>query len=267
MNSATESKLDRIPEGVSDAGTDIIDVLRRFHYGEPSAAARTVMPNEDVLPALLNPYRDASAVRYQYPLYLFPPDAATQLSQPLGEFLSASVDEFALGAEDARILRDNLPWIERYIRQQLEELHPVDAPTSFEEAAAALQDHLGLDKSNREKLGADLNALGNSIAEGGQFLGYGPYVSLHLLLHAVGTIDSAASGLGRTSGHTSRDCRRCLKLRKQNLPIPGNRALKRTTSDPARNISTLVPCRECSNSEPRVRSRCRVNVVPGSRAR
>ena len=183
MNSATESKLDGT--AVSDAGKDLIDVLRRFHYGEPAAAARTAIPSDDVLPALLNPYRDASAIRYQYPLYLFPPEGATVLSQPLGEFLSASVDAFALGAEDARILRDNLPWIERYIRQRLEEPHPVDAPATFEEAAAALQDHLGLDKSNREKLESDLGRLRNSIAEGGQFLGYGPYVSLHLLLHAA----------------------------------------------------------------------------------
>ncbi len=183
MNSATGSKLDGTAD--SGGGQELIDVLRRFHYGEPAAAARTTLPDKGVLPALLNPYRDASAIRYQYPLYLFPPEGATVLSQALGEFLSASVDAFALGAEDARILRDNLPWIERYIRQHLEEPYPVDAPALFDKAAAALQDHLGLDASNREKLSADLGRLRDSIADGGQFLGYGPYVSLHLLLHAV----------------------------------------------------------------------------------
>ena len=183
MTSATESKLDGT--AVSDSGKDLIDVLRRFHYGEPAAAAHLSVPGADVLPALLNPYRDASAIRYQYPLYLSPPEGATVTAQPLGEFLSACVDDFALGAEDARILRDNLPWIERYIRQRLEEPCPIDAAKMFNGAAAALQEHLALDGSNREKLGADLDRLRGSIAEGGQFLGYGPLVSLHLLLHAA----------------------------------------------------------------------------------
>ncbi len=181
MTSVSESKLG----GTSDTGSNLIDVLRRFHYGEPAAAAQTSLPGDKVLPALLNPYRDATAIRYQYPLYLFPPGDTTVLAQPLGEFLSASVEAFALGAEDARILRDNLPWIERYIRQQLAELCPADAPAMFEEAAAALQEHLGLDKANREKLAADLDHLKDRVADGGQFLGYGPYVSLHLLLHAT----------------------------------------------------------------------------------
>ncbi len=183
MTSVSESKLDGTTAGAP--GANLIDVLRRFHYGEPRAAAETSPPGDTVLPALLNAYRDATRIRYQYPLYLFPPGAAKVLAQPLGEFLTASVDEFALGAEDARILRDNLPWIERHIRQQLSDPHPADAPAMFREAAAALQEHLGLDGANRDKLAADLDLLGKTITEGGQFLGYGPYVSLQLLLHAV----------------------------------------------------------------------------------
>ena len=112
MTSATESKLD----GTAISETVSIELLRRFHYGEPAAAAKTNPPSDKLLPALLNPYRDATTIRYQYPLYLFPPGDATVLAQPLGEFLAASIDDFALGADDARILRDNLPWIERYIR-------------------------------------------------------------------------------------------------------------------------------------------------------
>ena len=113
MTSATESNLDG--NTVRETDSNLIDVLRRFHYGEPAAAKQTRLPGENTLPALLNPYRDASAIRYQYPLYLFPPGDTTLLAQPLGEFLSTSIDEFALGPDDARILRDNLPWIERSI--------------------------------------------------------------------------------------------------------------------------------------------------------
>jgi len=190
MNSVPESKYDEVPdtavmEGAADA--DVIDLLRRFHYGEPAAAANSTLPAGAVLPALLNAYRDASAIRYQYPLYLIPPDGTTMsvLAKPAGEHLTDSLDTFAPAAEDARILKDNLPWIERYLRQKLDGPDPVNALELFAEAAAAMQEQLDLDPGSREKLDADLEKLKGTIAAGGQYLSYGPYVSLHLMLHAI----------------------------------------------------------------------------------
>jgi len=189
MNSVTESKNDEPDMGgaENDAGTNVIDLLRRFHYGEPAAAANTTLPAGGVLPALLNAYRDASAIRYQYPLYLIPPDGTTLsvLAKPVSEHLVESLEELAPDADDARILKDNLPWIERYIRQKLEGPDPVDAPEMFAKAAAAMQEQLDLDPGNREQLDAHLERLKGSIAAGGQFLSYGPRVSLHLMLHAI----------------------------------------------------------------------------------
>jgi len=189
MNSATETRNETVATtGKEDeAGTDVINVLRRFHYGEPAAAASTTLPQGEVLPALLNPYRDATTIRYQYPLYLPPPGAAdaAALATPVAEYLAESLNKFAPGPEESRILKDNLPWIERYIRQKLIGSDPVDAPGLFADAAAALQDHLGLEQSSREKLDADLARLQDALVAGSQFLGYGPSVSLHLLLHAI----------------------------------------------------------------------------------
>jgi ferredoxin len=168
--------------------TDVIDLLRRFHYGEPASAANTTRPEGAVLPALLNGYRDASAIRYQYPLYLVPPGGTTTLSilaKPVSEYLSDSLEELAPDADDARILKDNLPWMERCLRQTLDGPDPVDANDLFAEAAAAMQEELDLDPGNREKLQAELNRLKESLAPGGQFLDYGPTVSLHLILHAM----------------------------------------------------------------------------------
>ena len=51
----------------------------------------TTLPAATVLPALLNPYRDASAIRYQYPLYLAPPDGTEEI------VLAQSVSELFLG--------------------------------------------------------------------------------------------------------------------------------------------------------------------------
>jgi ferredoxin len=184
-----ESKQDVVdvnPTGAED-GADLVNVLRRFHYGEPAAAERMTLPAATVLPALLNPYRDASAIRYQYPLYLAPPDGTEDvvLAQSVSEFFSGSVQKFALGDDDARILKDNLPWIERYVRQALEGSDPVDASELFAAAAMALQKQLDLDQASREKLDGDLGRLESEIAAGGQFLAYGPDVSLHLMLHAI----------------------------------------------------------------------------------
>jgi ferredoxin len=189
MNSVTESKheVDTAAGMEGETGADAINVLRRFHFGEPAAAASTTLPQDAVLPALLNPYRDASTIRYQYPLYLAPPggEDGTELAKPLTEHLSAAVNEFALGPEDCKILKDNLPWIERYFRQKLEGPDPVDAPGLFAEAAVALQDHLDLEQSSREKLDADLDRLKDALAAGSQCLGYGPSVSLYLMVHAI----------------------------------------------------------------------------------
>ena len=189
MNSVTENNSNAVDTGELEGGdgTNVIDMLRRFHYGEPAATASTVRPAGAILPALLNPYRDASVIRYQYPLYLAPIDGTEQpvLAKPAGEYLLEALDELAPAEDDARILKDNLSWIERYIRQALEDPGPVDAAEIFAAAAAAMQEQLDLEPGGREVLAADLERLAGAIAPGGQFLGYGPHTSLHLLVHAI----------------------------------------------------------------------------------
>ncbi|MDH3909588.1 MAG: hypothetical protein OEU83_11175, partial [Gammaproteobacteria bacterium] len=123
MDSAAENKKSAVETAQTEVedGAAVINLLRRFHYGEPSAAASTSAPAGAILPALLNPYRDSSAIRYQYPLYLVPRGDAveTVLARPLSEHLAESIETFAPAAEQARMLKDNLPWLERYLRQKL----------------------------------------------------------------------------------------------------------------------------------------------------
>jgi len=99
----------------------------------------------------------------------------------VSEYLSAALEALAPGAGDARILKDNLPWIERYLRQKLEQPDPVDAATLFAQAAAAMQEQLDLEDGSQDILAADLKRLEGAIEAGGQFLGYGPHSSLHLM--------------------------------------------------------------------------------------
>ena len=189
MNSGTENNQDEVGTDESEGGdgASVINVLRRFHYGEPAATASTTKPAGAILPALLNPYRDATAIRYQYPLYLAPPDGTDQavLAKPAGEHLLGSLEALTLHDDDARILKDNLPWIERYIRQKLDDPDPIDALQVFAEAATALQEQLNLEQASREILAADLERLKGAIVPGGEFLGYGPHSSLHLMVHAI----------------------------------------------------------------------------------
>jgi|TARA_B100000315_G_scaffold183738_4_gene172700 ferredoxin len=164
---------------------EIIHSLRRFHLGDPSAATGGVA--EALLPALLHPYRDAAQIRYEYPLYLFPPgednDAAVM---PLSEFLKDAAATFAPGEDSARLLKDNLPWLERYVRSQLaSEQSPVDAGSLVAEAGVALQEQIGLAEDSREKLQSELESLSSQVDALGQFLGYGRYVAIHLLIHAA----------------------------------------------------------------------------------
>ncbi|MDJ0813750.1 MAG: ferredoxin [Woeseiaceae bacterium] len=194
MNSVLESK-NGIQQAEGDTTSEskgTLRLLRRFHFGEPAAVGKTTRPAPTVLPALLNAYRDASVIRYQYPLYLAPVgdrDVA-KLARPISEFFGAALQTFAPGEEDARILRDNLPWLERYLKDALGDAGPSDAADLFAQAAAAMQAELDLNESAREKLQSDLGQLADAIAKGGQFLGYGPGVPLHLLLHAIRHRDS-----------------------------------------------------------------------------
>ena len=179
MNSVTDRP--------QDARTDEIDTLRRFHYGEPAATQAARRLEGAILPALLNPYRDAATIRYQYPLYLAPVDAPAEaaLAVPLSEHLAQGIESFSLGPDSARVLKDNLPWLERYLREALTGPDPVDAPTLFDDAAAALVAHLGLKGDHRDQLQADLASLRESLAPGSRFLGYAADTPLHLLVHAI----------------------------------------------------------------------------------
>ena len=140
MNSVLDSKRDE-QQATAEPGQDPVGLLRRFHFGEPAAAGQTAMPEPSVLPALLNDYRDATVIRYQYPLYLAPADGSetTDLARPVSEHFATAIVGFALGPDDARILRDNLPWIERYLKEALGDDGPLAAPELFAEAAAAMQ--------------------------------------------------------------------------------------------------------------------------------
>ncbi|NOR51085.1 MAG: ferredoxin, partial [Gammaproteobacteria bacterium] len=137
---------------------------------------------------------------YDYPLYLKPvaqsdkdsngnevdDTPANELACPMGQFIHEQIETFADGDGAARILKDNVPWIERFLREELESIEgPVSVKMLIEKAAKALQGHLTIDEGNRARLQDDLNKLLDSIPEGGELLAYGRYPALHLLIHVI----------------------------------------------------------------------------------
>ncbi len=176
----------------TDATQQVMHVLRHFHLGNPSVKDAVKRVSSDYLPALLEPYRDVTRLRYDYPLFLFPAEGTAidrkpeELALPLSGFLQETVEGFAPGAESARILKDNLPWIERDIRMRVNETEgPVTAGPLLKEASKALVSHLALDKENSARLQGDLDKLLEASPEEGQLLAYGRYPAIHLLIHVI----------------------------------------------------------------------------------
>ena len=189
-----DSTIPAMPVTVIDAeatrGT--MHTLRHFHLGNPSVKEQVEPVSSDYIPALLEPYRDASRLRYDYPLFLTPvregeiAQSAEELARPLSQFLSDSINSFAPGEEAARILKDNLPWLERELRQQVTETEgPVEAKPLLESIGKALLKHLKLDKANAAKLQEDIDKLLAATPDEGKLLAYGRYPAIHLLIHVI----------------------------------------------------------------------------------
>ncbi|GAB6041122.1 ferredoxin [Endothiovibrio diazotrophicus] len=170
----------------SEASKAIMRTLRHFHLGNPEARERLEAVAADCLPALLAPYRDSGRLRYEYPLYLrrihdveaeLTPE---RLARPLSAWLGAAV------AEGARLLRDNLPWIERDLRERLQgEEGPRPAKALLTAAADALAAQLALEGDSGVKLREELDALLAAVDDGDQLLGYERYPAIHLLIHTI----------------------------------------------------------------------------------
>ena len=179
-----------VSEAVPSNTEELLYTLRHFHLGDPSTIEKTEAVGDDYVPALLHAYRDASKVRYDYPLFLYPTGNteanAEQLAKPISLMLQEWVESFAPSTEAARILKDNLPRIEKELRNQLKcKEAAIPALPLLSKIGPALQKDLGLNKENHARFQADFDKLLELIPTGGEILGYGHYAAIHLLSHAI----------------------------------------------------------------------------------
>ncbi len=183
-----------IPAAIVDAESTetILRTLRHFHLGNPSAKQNLKPVSKTVLPALLDPFRDTTRLRYDYPLFLIPPSLVTpqmsgsELAKPLGQVLSENIELIAPNPDAAKILKDNVSWIEREVRIRLRDQEgPVPAKEQIRDVASGLITHLKLDSDNQQKLTDDIEKLINTLPDEGQLLSYGRYPAIHLLIHVI----------------------------------------------------------------------------------
>lgn len=186
------NKLPYIPvneEGDCDI-QQIMHTLRHFHLGNPKAAEQLQLVTDDFLPALLAEYRDASQLRYDYPLYLSsthtPDESSDGLARPIAEFLQERLLEFAPTEDIALILKDNIPWVERELRNIS---RGIEGPTAFKpllrDVCEKLVQHLNLEEANQQKLQSDSEKLLAVVPDDGLILSYGRFPALHLLMHLI----------------------------------------------------------------------------------
>ncbi|MBE9563437.1 MAG: hypothetical protein IMF12_11315, partial [Proteobacteria bacterium] len=156
----TEITIPYIPKIAQKIADDEEYSLRRFHLGDPNAISEAI--TENYVPALLHAYRDVSKIRYDYPLFLYSTEdtqaKADQLTKSATQELWNIVESFAPGSENGRILKDNLPRLERYLRENLPE-GPVSAISALSQAGQFLQQELDLNAENNERFVADFNKL------------------------------------------------------------------------------------------------------------
>ncbi len=192
-----KTALPAFPIATKDSGNSqkIMHVLRHFHLGNPTANEQLEAWDSSFLPAFLANFRDVSHLRYDYPLVLKPVIHEIQnslelnvsdLALRLADFLQLMVESFAPADDVARILKDNLAWIERDLRSHCQQFEgPQLLNPLLKKSCNSLMLHLKLKGDNQQKLEQDINKLTDAVDEQALILAYGRFPALHLLMYLI----------------------------------------------------------------------------------
>ena len=186
----TESTAVHIPAVAAmdeDSTRETVAMLRRFHLGDPDAGSRFELPDVGHWPALLHAYRHLRRFRYEYPLLLMPAASdQKEMVVSLEDFLSCAIRAFAGAESDARILKDNLAWLDNWIRDHLTgHEQPEPAIPLVQKAANALLAQLKLAGDNLAALSDDLEQLVAQVPFGSDFLALNANAPFYLFQHVT----------------------------------------------------------------------------------
>ncbi|MFH1131642.1 MAG: ferredoxin [Pseudomonadota bacterium] len=160
----------------------LLEELHRFHASSPEQGMAKIA--QDLVPALLSPFRELEKVRHGFPLFLYAPGTGPDelLCVALSDLLAELVESFAPSEDQARILRDNLPRIELFAYKALSgQSAPVDARNLLSQVAQAVQKELQLREEDAARLKTDFGTLLDRIPTDGKLLGFNDDAILHLL--------------------------------------------------------------------------------------
>lgn len=175
-------------ESSDDRAGAILQAVRRFYRSSLLDGDLLARPDEQLIPALLHPFRDQRKVRHDYPLVLMPADASEgpRPAMPLSDLLQRRVSTFAPGDSEARILKDNLARLERRVVEMLaEENGPVATLSMLTDAAAAILKELSLGGDNERLLDEDFKKLLEGIHPEATLTDLGPDTEIILFIHAA----------------------------------------------------------------------------------
>ncbi len=169
----------------------LLGVLRRFQLGD-ARAGESLAGVAGCVPALISPYREASKLRFDYPLLLhgaipvLAEHAPHQISTPLADLLRIATASIGDATAGGRILHDNLARLEGIVQELLDNAGaPAPATELLAQAAERLQSELALDPQNRSRLGSAIDQLLAMLPPEVTLLGYSRHASMYLLLHAI----------------------------------------------------------------------------------
>ncbi len=167
----------------SQQAAALLRELREFHLSDGDDGAEP-WSAAGVLPALMSPFRSVDKIRYDFPLFLYPPETAGDLlCRPLPDWLTELVSEVGSGTT---VLEDNLERLEQLIRAELEgKPAAVPAHEVVVEAGNKLQAKLALGGDAAAQLAGGLADLAAQIPSGGQLLAYRDETAIHLILAAA----------------------------------------------------------------------------------
>jgi hypothetical protein len=167
-----------LPREGGSTNPDVLAELRRFHLA--GLAGKETAPATGTSPAVLHALLASEEVRVDYPLFLSPwsREEPERLALPLADLLKRAAPQ----DDAARVLRDNLPRLERQVRMDLAAgSEPTNAVEALRQAGTTLVAELKLGNAENEQLVKGLETLIASVPAEGTLLPFSAVSPFHLL--------------------------------------------------------------------------------------
>ncbi|MFC1744307.1 hypothetical protein ACFL35_09960 [Candidatus Riflebacteria bacterium] len=166
---------------------------RNFFMTGKGGGIGNLLSGPTVIPARLAPYRERSFPGYDFPLWV--PDPGPKLPSPLflplSNLFTSTIFGFAPGADEASLLKENLPLIENIIRKNLA---PHSYPRSFSKtiklAISELEEILSLSGKKAEEFSKCVQQFIKALPDSGSLIPFSPQLPLYLFASTLKTFKS-----------------------------------------------------------------------------